>query len=132
MKNWIKGFLLVFMAGFMVQCTTNKVVSTPTVSAPVAVNLEGKWGINKGKTYMIFEPTTKKVMVKSACNYYHANYQQDVKALSFQAIGQTDNDCFDVDKLDEKLLNTVYFKAINAKMVVFYDKNDQEILTLSQ
>lgn len=132
MKNWIKGFSFIFIAGFMVQCTTNKVVSTPTVSVPVTVNLEGKWGINKGKTYMIFEPTTKKVMVKSVCNYYHANYQQDVKALSFQAIGQTDNDCSDVDKLDEKLLNTVYFKAVNAKMVVLYDKNDQEILTLSQ
>lgn len=131
-----KSTLVVFLGLIgllMLQCTPAKVVTpTPKVVAMKEVNFEGKWVINQSKSYIVFEPENKKVMVKSGCNFYHADYILQSQALLFTGVGKTENICSDDEQISEKLVKTVYFKRKNATTVALYDQLDQEVLTLSQ
>ncbi|MFV0212250.1 hypothetical protein OBK22_10660 [Empedobacter falsenii] len=130
MKYTIQALLLVFFIG-LTSCLPTKTVSEPKVVTPELNDLSGKWVINEGVDYIIFEDTTKKMVLKTACGVITADYTKMNQALIFNHLKQVSSDCEIPQNLIQNLQKTAYFKVKSSNQITFYDEAHQEKLTLN-
>lgn len=130
MKYTIQALYFVLFIG-LTSCLPTKSVSEPKTVPTEIIDLSGKWIINEGFDYIIFEDTTHKMVLKTACGIISANYTKISQALIFNQIKQVNSDCEIPQNLIQNLQKTAYFKVKSSNQITFYDEAHQEKLTLS-
>ncbi|NOJ74942.1 hypothetical protein [Empedobacter stercoris] len=130
MKYTIQALYFVLFIG-LTSCLPTKSVSEPKTVPTEISDLSGKWIINEGVDYIIFEDTTHKMVLKTACGIISANYTKISQALIFNQIIQVNSDCEIPQNLIQNLQKTAYFKVKSSNQITFYDEAHQEKLTLS-
>ncbi|HJD86229.1 MAG TPA: hypothetical protein K8W08_02035 [Empedobacter falsenii] len=130
MKYTIQALYFVLFIG-LTSCLPTKSVSEPKTVPTEISDLSGKWIINEGVDYIIFEDTTHKMVLKTACGIISANYTKISQALIFNQIKQVNSDCEIPQNLIQNLQKTAYFKVKSSNQITFYDEAHQEKLTLS-
>ncbi|CAM3303757.1 hypothetical protein [Empedobacter stercoris] len=130
MKYTIQALYFVLFIG-LTSCLPTKSVSKPKTVPTEISDLSGKWIINEGVDYIIFEDTTHKMVLKTACGIISANYTKISQALIFNQIKQVNSDCEIPQNLIQNLQKTAYFKVKSSNQITFYDEAHQEKLTLS-
>ncbi|MFV0163974.1 hypothetical protein OBK04_09960 [Empedobacter falsenii] len=130
MKYTIQALYFVLFIG-LTSCLPTKSVSEPKTVPTEIIDLSGKWIINEGVDYIIFEDTTHKMVLKTACGIISANYTKISQALIFNQIKQVNSDCEIPQNLIQNLQKTAYFKVKSSNQITFYDEAHQEKLTLS-
>ncbi|MFV0148412.1 hypothetical protein OBK08_10615 [Empedobacter falsenii] len=130
MKYTIQALYFVLFIG-LTSCLPTKSVSEPKTVPKEISDLSGKWIINEGVDYIIFEDTTHKMVLKTACGIISANYTKISQALIFNQIKQVNSDCEIPQNLIQNLQKTAYFKVKSSNQITFYDEAHQEKLTLS-
>ena len=130
MKYTIQALYFVLFIG-LTSCLPTKSVSEPKTVPTEFSDLSGKWIINEGVDYIIFEDTTHKMVLKTACGIISANYTKISQALIFNQIKQVNSDCEIPQNLIQNLQKTAYFKVKSSNQITFYDEAHQEKLTLS-
>ncbi|MFV0233405.1 hypothetical protein OBK30_10155 [Empedobacter falsenii] len=130
MKYTIQALYFVLFIG-LTSCLPTKSVSEPKTVPTEISDLSGKWIINEGVDYIIFEDTTHKMVLKTACGIISANYTKISQALIFNQIKQVNSDCEIPQNLIQNLQKTAYFKVKSSNQITFYDEVHQEKLTLS-
>lgn len=121
---------MVFFIG-LTSCLPTKTVSVPKVVSPELNDLSGKWSIDEGVDYIIFEDTTKKMVLKTACGVITADYTKINQAIIFNHLKQVSSDCEIPQNLIQNLKKTAYFKVKSSNQITFYDEAHQEKLTLN-
>lgn len=129
MKYTIQALYFVLFIG-LTSCLPTKSVSEPKTVPTEISDLSGKWIINEGVDYIIFEDTTHKMVLKTACGIISANYTKISQALIFNQIKQVNSDCEIPQNLIQNLQKTAYFKVKSSNQITFYDEAHQEKLTL--
>lgn len=130
MKYTIQALYFVLFIG-LTSCLPTKSVSEPKTVPTEISDLSGKWIINEGVDYIIFEDTIHKMVLKTACGIISANYTKISQALIFNQIKQVNSDCEIPHNLIQNLQKTAYFKVKSSNQITFYDEAHQEKLTLS-
>lgn len=130
MKNTIRVLILFFFIGLS-SCLPTKIVSEPKVVTAEINDLSGKWIVNDGSEYIIFEDATKKMVLKTACGIITADYTKINQALIFNHLKQVSSDCEIPQNLIQNLQKTAYFKVKSSNQITFYDEAHQEKLTLN-
>ncbi|MDM1074003.1 hypothetical protein HX001_16080 [Empedobacter brevis] len=130
MKYTIQVLLLVFFTG-LTSCLPTKIVSEPKVTTLEINDLSGKWSVDQGTDYIMFEDTTKKMVLKTACGIMSADYTKINQALIFNQLKQVNTDCEISQNLIQNLQKTAYFKVKSSNQITFYDEAHQERLTLN-
>lgn len=130
MKYTIQALFMVFFIG-LTSCLPTKTVSVPKVVSPELNDLSGKWSIDEGVDYIIFEDTTKKMVLKTACGVITADYTKINQAIIFNHLKQVSSDCEIPQNLIQNLKKTAYFKVKSSNQITFYDEAHQEKLTLN-
>ena len=130
MKYTIQALYFVLFIG-LTSCLPTKSVSEPKTVPTEISDLSGKWIINEWVDYIIFEDTTHKMVLKTACGIISANYTKISQALIFNQIKQVNSDCEIPQNLIQNLQKTAYFKVKSSNQITFYDEAHQEKLTLS-
>ncbi|MFV0182602.1 hypothetical protein OBK15_10610 [Empedobacter falsenii] len=130
MKYTIQALYFVLFIGLTSCLPTKSVSEHKTVPTEIS-DLSGKWIINEGVDYIIFEDTTHKMVLKTACGIISANYTKISQALIFNQIKQVNSDCEIPQNLIQNLQKTAYFKVKSSNQITFYDEAHQEKLTLS-
>ncbi|GEM53564.1 hypothetical protein EB1_33540 [Empedobacter brevis NBRC 14943 = ATCC 43319] len=130
MKYTIQVLLLVFFTG-LTSCLPTKIVSEPKVTTLEINDLSGKWSVDQGTDYIMFEDTTKKMVLKTACGIVSADYTKINQALIFNQLKQVNTDCEISQNLIQNLQKTAYFKIKSSNQITFYDEAHQERLTLN-
>ncbi|MCA4777632.1 hypothetical protein OBK20_11050 [Empedobacter falsenii] len=130
MKYTIQALYFVLFIG-LTSCLPTKSVSEPKTVPTEISDLSGKWIINEGVDYIIFEDTIHKMVLKTACGIISANYTKISQALIFNQIKQVNSDCEIPQNLIQNLQKTAYFKVKSSNQITFYDEAHQEKLTLS-
>ena len=130
MKYTIQALYFVLFIG-LTSCLPTKSVSEPKTVPTEIIDLSGKWIINEGVDYIIFEDTIHKMVLKTACGIISANYTKISQALIFNQIKQVNSDCEIPQNLIQNLQKTAYFKVKSSNQITFYDEAHQEKLTLS-
>ncbi|MFV0201689.1 hypothetical protein OBJ99_12685 [Empedobacter falsenii] len=130
MKYTIQALYFVLFIG-LTSCLPTKFVSEPKTVPTEISDLSGKWIINEGVDYIIFEDTIHKMVLKTACGIISANYTKISQALIFNQIKQVNSDCEIPQNLIQNLQKTAYFKVKSSNQITFYDEAHQEKLTLS-
>ncbi|MCA4809272.1 hypothetical protein IF128_05855 [Empedobacter stercoris] len=130
MKYTIQALYFVLFIG-LTSCLPTKSVSEPKTVPTEISDLSGKWIINEGVDYIIFEDTTHKMVLKTACGIISANYTKISQALIFNQIIQVNSDCEIPQNLIQNLQKIAYFKVKSSNQITFYDEAHQEKLTLS-
>ncbi|MFV0151084.1 hypothetical protein OBJ95_10560 [Empedobacter falsenii] len=130
MKYTIQALYFVLFIG-LTSCLPTKSVSEPKTVPTEISDLSGKWIINEGVDYIIFEDTTHKMVLKTACGIISANYTKISQALIFNQMKQVNSDCEIPQNLIQNLQKTAYFKVKSSNQITFYDEAHQEKLTLS-
>ncbi|WP_334126949.1 hypothetical protein [Empedobacter brevis] len=130
MKYTIQVLLLVFFTG-LTSCLPTKIVSEPKVTTLEINDLSGKWSVDQGTDYIMFEDTTKKMVLKTACGIVSADYMKINQALIFNQLKQVNTDCEISQNLIRNLQKTAYFKVKSSNQITFYDEAHQERLTLN-
>lgn len=130
MKYTIQVLLLVFFTG-LTSCLPTKIVSEPKVTTLGINDLSGKWSVDQGTDYIMFEDTTKKMVLKTACGIVSADYTKINQALIFNQLKQVNTDCEISQNLIQNLQKTAYFKVKSSNQITFYDEAHQERLTLN-
>lgn len=130
MKYTIQALLLVFFTG-LTSCLPTKIVSEPKVTTLEINDLSGKWSVDQGTDYIMFEDTTKKMVLKTACGIVSADYTKINQALIFNQLKQVNTDCEISQNLIQNLQKTAYFKVKSSNQITFYDEAHQERLTLN-
>lgn len=130
MKYTIQALYFVLFIG-LTSCLPTKSVSEPKTVPTEISDLSGKWIINEGVDYIIFEDTIHKMVLKTACGIISANYTKISQALIFNQIIQVNSDCEIPQNLIQNLQKTAYFKVKSSNQITFYDEAHQEKLTLS-
>ncbi|MDH2206880.1 MULTISPECIES: hypothetical protein [Empedobacter] len=129
MKYTIQAILLFFFLG-LISCLPTKTVTETKVVTPEISDLSGKWNINDGGDYIIFEDATKKMVMKTACGIITADYTKINQAIIFNHLKQVNSDCEIPQNLIQNLQKTAYFKVKSSNQITFYDEAHQEKLTL--
>jgi len=129
-KYTIQVLLLVFFTG-LTSCLPTKIVSEPKVTTLEINDLSGKWSVDQGTDYIMFEDTTKKMVLKTACGIVSADYTKINQALIFNQLKQVNTDCEISQNLIQNLQKTAYFKVKSSNQITFYDEAHQERLTLN-
>ncbi len=132
MKYTIQVLLLVFFTG-LTSCLPTKIVSEPKGKGTILEinDLSGKWSVDQGTDYIMFEDTTKKMVLKTACGIVSADYTKINQALIFNQLKQVNTDCEISQNLIQNLQKTAYFKVKSSNQITFYDEAHQERLTLN-
>lgn len=130
MKLIVKLSLIVFIFG-LTSCLPTKTVAEPKTSVVEISDLSGKWSVNHGSDYIIFEDTTKKMVLKTACGIISGDYTKINQAIIFNQLKQVSADCEIPQNLIENLRKTAYFKVNSTNQITFYDESHQEKLTLN-
>lgn len=130
MKYTIQVLLLVFFTG-LTSCLPTKIVSEPKVTTLEINDLSGKWSVDQGTDYIMFEDTTKKMVLKTVCGIVSADYTKINQALIFNQLKQVNTDCEISQNLIQNLQKTAYFKVKSSNQITFYDEAHQERLTLN-
>jgi len=129
-KYTIQVLLLVFFTG-LTSCLPTKIVSAPKVTTLEINDLSGKWSVDQGTDYIMFEDTTKKMVLKTACGIVSADYTKINQALIFNQLKQMNTDCEISQNMIQNLQKTAYFKVKSSNQITFYDEAHQERLTLN-
>lgn len=130
MKYTIQVLLLVLFTG-LTSCLPTKIVSEPKVTTLEINDLSGKWSVDQGTDYIMFEDTTKKMVLKTACGIVSADYTKINQVLIFNQLKQVNTDCEISQNLIQNLQKTAYFKVKSSNQITFYDEAHQERLTLN-
>lgn len=130
MKYTIQALFIVFFIG-LTSCLPTKTVIESKVVAPEINDISGKWSVNGEIDYVIFEDTTKKMVLKTTCGVITADYTKINQALIFNHLKQVNSDCEIPQNLIQNLQNTAYFKVKSSNQITFYDEAHQEKLTLN-
>ena len=112
-------------------CLPIKMVSYPKTTVTEINDLSGKWSVNQGSNYLIFEDTTKKMVLKTECGIITADYTKINQALIFNHLKQVNVDCEISQNLIQNLQKTAYYKVNSTNQITFYDESHQEKLTLN-
>ena len=112
-------------------CLPIKTVSYPKTTVTEINDLSGKWSVNQGSNYLIFEDTTKKMVLKTECGIITADYTKINQAIIVNQLKQVSADCEIPQNLIENLRKTAYFKVNSTNQITFYDESHQEKLTLN-
>ena len=129
MKYTILAILLFFFLG-LTSCLPTKTVTESKTVTPEISDLSGKWNIDDGGDYIIFEDATKKMVMKTACGIITADYTKRNQAIIFNHLKQVNSDCEIPQNLIQNLQKTTYFKVKSSNQITFYDEAHQEKLTL--
>ena len=129
MKYTILAILLFLFLG-LTSCLPTKTVTESKTVIPEISDLSGKWNINDGGDYIIFEDATKKMVMKTACGIITADYTKINQAIIFNHLKQVNSDCEISQNLIQNLQKTAYFKVKSSNQITFYDEAHQEKLTL--
>ena len=129
MKYTILAILLFFFLG-LTSCLPTKTVTESKTVTPEISDLSGKWNIDDGGDYIIFEDATKKMVMKTACGIITADYTKINQAIIFNHLKQVNSDCEIPQNLIQNLQKTTYFKVKSSNQITFYDEALQEKLTL--
>ena len=129
MKYTILAILLFFFLGLTSCLPTKTVTESKTVTSEIS-DLSGKWNIDDGGDYIIFEDATKKMVMKTACGIITADYTKINQAIIFNHLKQVNSDCEIPQNLIQNLQKTTYFKVKSSNQITFYDEAHQEKLTL--
>ncbi|MDH1882207.1 hypothetical protein [Empedobacter sp. GD03797] len=129
MKYTILAILLFFFLGLTSCLPTKTVTESKTVTSEIS-DLSGKWNIDDGGDYIIFEDATKKMVMKTACGIITADYTKINQAIIFNHLKQVNSDCEIPQNMIQNLQKTTYFKVKSSNQITFYDEAHQEKLTL--
>ena len=129
MKYTILAILLFFFLGLTSCLPTKTVTESKTVTSEIS-DLSGKWNIDDGGDYIIFEDATKKMVMKTACGIITADYTKINQAIIFNHLKQVNSDCEIPQNLIQNLQKTTYFKVKSSNQITFYDEAHLEKLTL--
>lgn len=129
MKYTILAILLFLFLG-LTSCLPTKTVTESKTVIPEISDLSGKWNIDDGGDYIIFEDATKKMVMKTACGIITADYTKINQAIIFNHLKQVNSDCEIPQNLIQNLQKTAYFKVKSSNQITFYDEAHQEKLTL--
>ena len=129
MKYTILAILLFLFLG-LTSCLPTKTVTESKTVTPEISDLSGKWNINDGVDYIIFEDATKKMVMKTVCGIITADYTKIDQAIIFNHLKQVNSDCEIPQNLIQNLQKTAYFKVKSSNQITFYDEAHQEKLTL--
>ena len=129
MKYTILAILLFFFLGLTSCLPTKTVTESKTVTSEIS-DLSGKWNIDDGGDYIIFEDATKKMVMKTVCGIITADYTKIDQAIIFNHLKQVNSDCEIPQNLIQNLQKTAYFKVKSSNQITFYDEAHQEKLTL--
>ena len=129
MKYTILAILLFFFLGLTSCLPTKTVTESKTVTSEIS-DLSGKWNIDDGGDYIIFEDATKKMVMKTACGIITADYTKINQAIIFNHLKQVNSDCEIPQNMIQNLQKTAYFKVKSSNQITFYDEAHQEKLTL--
>ena len=130
MKFFVSTIVFIFLFG-LTSCLPTKTVAEPKATVLEMNDLSGKWNVNKGSDYIIFEDTTKKMVLKTECGLITADYTKINQAIIFNHLKQVSPDCEIPQNLIQNLQKTAYFKVNSTNQVTFYDEAHQEKLTLN-
>ena len=130
MKYTILAILLFFFLG-LTSCLPTKTVTESKTVTPEISDLSGKWNIDDGGDYIIFEDATKKMVMKTACGIITADYTKINQAIIFNHLKQVNSDCEIPQNLIQNLQKTAYYKVNSTNQITFYDESHQEKLTLN-
>ncbi len=114
----------------LTSCLPTKTVTESKTVTPEINDLSGKWNIDDGGDYIIFEDATKKMVMKTACRIITADYTKINQAIIFNHLKQVNSDCEIPQNLIQNLQKTAYFKVKSSNQITFYDEAHQEKLTL--
>ena len=129
MKYTILAILLFFFLGLTSCLPTKTVTESKTVTSEIS-DLSGKWNIDDGGDYIIFEDATKKMVMKTVCGIITADYTKIDQAIIFNHLKQVNSDCEIPQNLIQNLQKTAYFKVKSSNQITFYDEAHQEKLNL--
>ncbi|MDH0675088.1 hypothetical protein ACTS91_00845 [Empedobacter falsenii] len=129
MKYTILAILLFFFLGLTSCLPTKTVTESKTVTSEIS-DLSGKWNIDDGGDYIIFEDATKKMVMKTACGIITADYTKINQAIIFNHLKQVNSDCEIPQNMIQNLQKTAYFKVKSSNQITFYDEAHLEKLTL--
>ncbi len=127
----LTNLFLVTLVFILASCLPTKTVSEPKIVNASIEDLSGKWTVDNGSDYIIFEDTTKKMVLKTACGIITADYTKVNQAIIFNHLKQVSPDCEIPQNLIQNLQKTAYFKVNSTNQVTFYDEAHQEKLTLN-
>ena len=130
MKYTILAILLFFFLGLTSCLPTKTVTESKTVTSEIS-DLSGKWNIDDGGDYIIFEDATKKMVMKTSCGIITADYTKINQAIIFNHLKQVNVDCEIPQNLIQNLQKTAYYKVNSTNQITFYDESHQEKLTLN-
>ena len=130
MKYTILAILLFFFLGLTSCLPTKTVTESKTVTSEIS-DLSGKWNIDDGGDYIIFEDATKKMVMKTACGIITADYTKINQAIIFNHLKQVNSDCEIPQNMIQNLQKTAYYKVNSTNQITFYDESHQEKLTLN-
>jgi len=128
-KYTILAILLFFFLGLTSCLPTKTVTESKTVTSEIS-DLSGKWNIDDGGDYIIFEDATKKMVMKTACGIITADYTKINQAIIFNHLKQVNSDCEIPQNMIQNLQKTAYFKVKSSNQITFYDEAHLEKLTL--
>lgn len=114
----------------LTSCLPTKTVTESKTVTPEISDLSGKWNIDDGGDYIIFEDATKKMVMKTACGIITADYTKINQAIIFNHLKQVNSDCEIPQNMIQNLQKTAYFKVKSSNQITFYDEAHQEKLTL--
>ncbi|WP_282629026.1 hypothetical protein [Empedobacter sedimenti] len=112
-------------------CLPVKTVSYPKTTVTEINDLSGKWSVNQSSNYLVFEDTTKKMVLKTDCGIITADYTKVNQAIIFNHLKQVNVDCEIPQNLMQNLQKTAYYKVNSTNQITFYDEAHQEKLTLN-
>ncbi len=118
-----------FFLGLTSCLPTKTVTESKTVTSEIS-DLSGKWNIDDGGDYIIFEDATKKMVMKTACGIITADYTKINQAIIFNHLKQVNSDCEIPQNMIQNLQKTAYFKVKSSNQITFYDEAHLEKLTL--
>ena len=114
----------------LTSCLPTKTVTESKTVTPEISDLSGKWNIDDGGDYIIFEDATKKMVMKTACGIITADYTKINQAIIFNHLKQVNSDCEIPQNMIQNLQKTAYFKVKSSNQITFYDEAHLEKLTL--
>ena len=127
----LTNLFLVTLVFILASCLPTKTVSEPKIVNASIEDLSGKWTVDNGSDYIIFEDITKKMVLKTACGIISGDYTKINQAIIFNQLKQVSADCEIPQNLIENLRKTAYFKVNSTNQITFYDESHQEKLTLN-
>lgn len=130
MKFFVSTIIFIFLFG-LTSCLPTKTVAEPKNTVLEINDLSGKWNVNKGSDYIIFEDTTKKMVLKTECGLITADYTKINQAIIFNHLKQVNSECEIPEGLLHKIKKTAYFKVNTSNQITFFDEANQEMLTLN-